>query len=53
MLLAPASREATPSEGIQPSGWGVCPTPLKKRRWSAAMTPRDAGLRADDAVASH
>ena len=26
---------------------------IKARRWSAVMTPRDGGLRADDAVASH
>jgi hypothetical protein len=47
-------RSANPSEIIRPTRpRRACQTPAKAHRWSAVMTPRDGGLRADDVAASH
>jgi hypothetical protein len=47
-------RSANPSEIIRPTRpRRACQTPAKAHRWSAVMTPKDGGLRADDVAASH
>ena len=53
MLLTPARCAELPPAARGSGRPESLPKRATTRRWSAVMTPRDAGLRADDAVTSH